>query len=54
MDYTNNFSELVRYIELKLMEGYEFIDIYEKLEEEGDWAPDSIHDAHYVAKKNLE
>jgi len=54
MDYTNNFSKLVRHIEKKLMDGYESIDIYEELEKEGDWAPDSLHDAYYIAKKNLE
>ncbi|ALO79584.1 hypothetical protein HOBO_177 [Bacillus phage Hobo] len=54
MDYTNNFSELVRHIEKKLMDGYESIDIYEELEKEGDWTSDSIHDAYYIATKNLE
>lgn len=53
MNYNNNFGKLIRRIQVELMVGIDSIDIYETLESEGHWSPDSLHEAMKLAKEGL-
>ncbi|WP_167514899.1 hypothetical protein [Bacillus wiedmannii] len=53
MNYTNNFGKLIRRIQVELMVGLTTHEIYQALESEGHWAPDSLHEAMELAMEGL-
>lgn len=53
LNYTNNFGKLIRRIQVELMVGLTTHEIYEALENEGHWAPDSLHEAMELAMEGL-
>ncbi|ONG60162.1 hypothetical protein BKK44_31310, partial [Bacillus cereus] len=54
LNHTNNFGKLVRRIQKDLMLGSTTHEIYDVLEKEGYWAPDSIHEAMKLAMEGLQ
>jgi hypothetical protein len=54
LDHTNNFGKLVRRIQKDLMLGATTFEVYEEINNEGYWAPDSLHEAIKQAMKGLE
>ncbi|HDR4520546.1 TPA: hypothetical protein QCQ26_005124 [Bacillus cereus] len=54
LNYTNNFGKLIRRIQVELMVGLTAHEIYELLENEGHWAPDSLHEAMKLAMEGLQ